>query len=155
MWSTLSIIATVTEWLATEWVSASKVVTQLTNVTFAETCSGISWYATQNTSIVRAGAAQVVTGGYCCEGGEAELLIAPPSLNPRALSAHAQVDKLLEKLLISELLAKFADQVVAAAHVDNFKLEHTHFAEHPVVETGSSMASDTSAFFLNSTWSCV
>ncbi|OWY93202.1 Serine protease, partial [Phytophthora megakarya] len=81
------------------------------------------------------------------------------TIDPQCLHPHVSIQRTLtyEKLSSSEhseLLAKFADQVTAATHMDNLKLERIDFAEHPVlpwkvkVATDSSMTSDKTTFFL-------
>ncbi|KAL4086525.1 hypothetical protein PRIC1_014228 [Phytophthora ramorum] len=75
-------------------------------------------------------------------------------LHPRASIQRALTYEKLTPSEHSQLLAKFPHQVAAATHNDKVTLERTDFAEHPVlpwkvtVETDSSMASDTTTFFL-------
>ncbi|KAE8973211.1 hypothetical protein PF011_g25345 [Phytophthora fragariae] len=66
----------------------------------------------------------------------------------RRLSPHASIQRTIkyEELPTSELLAKFADLVAAATHVNNLKLDRADFAEHPLVQTHSSITSDASTF---------
>ncbi|KAF1772542.1 Xaa-Pro dipeptidyl-peptidase, C-terminal [Phytophthora cactorum] len=80
--------------------------------------------------------------------------IDPQCLHPRVSIQRTLTYEKLTPSEHSELLDTFADQVSAATHVDNLKLERVDYAEHPVlpwkvrVETDSSMASDATTFFL-------
>nr|KAE8922667.1 hypothetical protein PF009_g27074 [Phytophthora fragariae] len=70
-----------------------------------------------------------------------------PMVSP-AWCPHASIQRTIkyEELPTSELLAKFADLVAAATHVNNLKLDRADFAEHPLVQTHSSITSDASTF---------
>jgi predicted acyl esterase len=75
-------------------------------------------------------------------------------LHPRVSIQRTLTYEKLPPSVHSDLLAKFADQVAAATHVEKLKLARVDFAEHQVlpwritVETDSSMASDATTFFL-------
>ncbi|EEY63034.1 serine protease family S15, putative [Phytophthora infestans T30-4] len=78
----------------------------------------------------------------------------PQCLHPRVSIQRTLTYEKLTSSEHSELLDKFADQMTAATHVNDLKLERVDYAEHPVlpwkvrVETDSSMASDETTFFL-------
>ncbi|ETP23008.1 hypothetical protein F441_03786 [Phytophthora nicotianae CJ01A1] len=80
--------------------------------------------------------------------------IDPQCLHPRVSIQRTLTYEKLPSSQHSELLVRFADQVTAATHVDNLKVERVDYAEHPVlpwkvrVETDSSMASNATTFFL-------
>ncbi|KAG3103215.1 hypothetical protein PI124_g20639 [Phytophthora idaei] len=80
--------------------------------------------------------------------------IDPQCLHPRVSIQRTLTYEKLTPSEHSELLDTFDDQVSAATHVDNLKLERVDYAEHPVlpwkvrVETDSSMVSDATTFFL-------